>query len=200
MGVAPCLGVLAPVGKRLLVGGTDILLFACSLDEGVVVGEGAQLHIGLGKVLLGHGKAVGEDGRHAFHHAAALAQGMHGDEAALARGHQVLNHHHRLPGMNLAFYLVGKAVGFGLGTHIHKRFAQLLGYQCPLGYAACGHAGHDIHVAPALVHHIDEALTDEGADFGIGKSHAVVAINRRFATRRPCEGMLVVEFYCLDLQ
>ena len=49
-----CLRVLAPVGKRLLVGRADVVLFAGHLDKGVVVGEGAQFHIGIGKVLLGH--------------------------------------------------------------------------------------------------------------------------------------------------
>ena len=102
--------------------------------------------------------------------------------------------------MNLTFNLVGETVRFGLGTYINKRLSKLLGNQGTLCNATGGNAGNDIYVAPVFVHHVDEALTDESAYLGIGKCDAVIAINRRFATRGPCERVLVVEFYCFDLQ
>ena len=159
-----------------------------------------QLDVGVGKIALGHGKAVGEDSGHTLHVAAAFAQSVHGDKAALACRHEVFDDHYRLAFVNLALNLVGQAVRLGLGAYIHERLAQFLGHQGALGDAARGHTGHNIHVAPILVHHIDETLTDECAYLGIRKSDTVVAINGRFATRRPCKRVFVVKFYCFDLQ
>lgn len=78
--VRPFLGVEAPGAERLEVFFEYVLLFASHLDEGVVVGEGAELDIGVGEILSGDIEAIGEDGYHALDVAAFFAEGVDGDE------------------------------------------------------------------------------------------------------------------------
>ena len=200
MSLAPSLGIFAPCGERLHLSATDVLLFACRLNESIIVGQRVEFDVGFGEVTLGNLETVGEDCRHALYVATALTESFHCDEAALASGDKVFDNHYGLTFVDFAFNLVCEAVGLGFGAHVNKGFSQFLGNQGTLCYATGGDTGYHIYIAPVFVDHVDKTLTNECAYFGIGKCNTVVAINRRFATGSPCEGVLVVEFYCFDLQ
>ncbi len=151
-------------------------------DEGVVVGEGVELYIGVLEVIVCYLKTIGEYGGHALYIATFFAKSVYGDEAALAGRYEVFDNYYGLAFMDLAFDLIGEAVLFLFAAHIYEWFAQFLCYEGTLSNATGGYACDYIYIAEILVDGVNEALADEGADLGVGESYSIIAIDWRFAT------------------
>ena len=80
-----------------------------------------------------------------------------------AVGEQVVDHHHFLAELEIAFDEVLKAVVLGGGADVCVREAQLVGHHGGICDGARSHAGHGIGLAEVLHYEASELNLDEGA-------------------------------------
>ena len=142
----------------------------------LVVGQGDELHAGIGKSFLCHRETVCVAGHHANDLAACLTDGLYGFQRTASRGDKVFHDDHLLARLQVAFNQVLHAMIFRFRPYIDEGHVQRIGHEGSLCDGSCSHTGYDVGIGEVFENGVDNAQLDVVAQVGIRERLTVVAI------------------------
>ena len=142
----------------------------------LIVGECDQFHAGVLKGFLGHGEAIGVGSHHTDYLAGVLADGLHGLQAAATGGDEIFHDDdlHARPEFSLDEVLQSMVLGFV--ADIDEGEIEDVCHEGSLWNGSCSHASHCLCLREMLQDGMGKFQLHVVAEFGIGESLAVVAI------------------------
>ncbi len=152
-------------------------MFGGHSGEGREVGEGMHGDTGFHKFFHGIGKPIGEQGYNAHDGCAGVLDTFYGLEATFSGRDEVFHEHNFIAWKHFAFHLVLESVFFGLRSHVAIGHVDFIGSQGPVGDACGGDACDAVGFGELGLDEGGQFFGHESAHFGVGKHHAVIAID-----------------------
>ena len=165
-----------------------------------IVADGDEFYSGICERLLGNGESVGVRSYHAHHLITSGTQCLYSLQTASSCGDKIFDNYHLGACGEFALDEIAHSVVLGFAANIYKGFAQLVGYECPLGDGSRGYTGYCLCLGEILLNGMTQFNLHKGAKVGERQGLTVVTIDGRLPSRCPCERIGRLQFDSLYIQ